>query len=560
MQRAIEQAGFGFTGWVTSCLFCLDSSGDDERARHQQAMEQRGAEREMQICHSQPHLVPPMKLVVYDDLPNPGPPPRASSFPSWVMDEGRNFASRASRASSRASMSFRRKSTVPVRISAPTDFRVVAGTSTTMLTRSLTTVPVHRGYRPLELSFQSPSNKLPELPRFSDFDFGLDNDQPQAAAVSRPPKAYSVMTEFSYQARPRTVISHAHRPSSSFNLPRKPVGSGSRRSSLATVEFLMERQAPGPSPMSSPLIPHFSLRFSNASPSIATGLAASAFPSPSPTTWPDPVVGVSRPPLSNHAPLQTSHPHDATAFASVTQRTTNLANTQTVTQTQAQAQSKALPPVPSRDSYEPPATSMNVGVYTEAEHRPFAPSMVTLSNVSRPPSRSSRVTQWLLQQTTATPPRTPTSTATMTVPVVPSTSSSSRKPSLSLSDKLSMRIRSRTLSGSTLAPSTPTIPAPVPVGFKINGTTTGISTPPVSHTTSAQTRSSTLDSRVDKDYEMPYPYASANPYPRQIQSSLHPTIHETRRRNDQNYEFHTHLYDHDVEHHRHSPTAIGVAF
>ncbi|RDW90294.1 uncharacterized protein DSM5745_02069 [Aspergillus mulundensis] len=558
MQRAIEQAGSGFTGWVSSCLFCLDSSGDDERARHRQAMEQRGAEREMQICHSQPHLVPPMKLVVYDDLPSPGPPPRASSFPSWVMDEGKNLASRAS---SRASMSFRRKSTVPVRISAPTDFRVVSGTSTTMLTRSLTTVPVHRSYRPLELSFQSPANKLPELPRFSDFDFGLDTDQPQAAAIARPPKAYSVMTDFSYQARPRTVVSHAHRPSSSFNLPRKPVGSGSRRSSLATIDLLMERQAPGPSPLSSPLIPHFSLRFSNASPSIATGLATSAFPSSSPPTpWPDSVVGVGRTPLSNHAPPQAIHSHDATASASITQRTTKPTTTQTFTQTQVK--NKALPPVPSRESYEPRTASMDVGTYIEPEHRSFAPSMATLSTSSRPQSRASRVTQWVLQQTTATPPRTPTSTAAMNAPVFPSTSSSSRKPSLSLSDKLSMRIRSRTLSGSTLTPSTPTVPAPVPVpgGFKLNSTTTGISTPPVSHTTPAQTRSSTLDSRVDKDFETPYPYASANPFPRQTQSSLHPTIHEIQQRSDPNYDYHTHPYDLDVDRHRHSATAIGVAF
>ena len=30
-----------------------------------------GVERDMQVCHTQPHLVPPMKLVVYDDLPSP---------------------------------------------------------------------------------------------------------------------------------------------------------------------------------------------------------------------------------------------------------------------------------------------------------------------------------------------------------------------------------------------------------------------------------------------------------------------------------------------------------
>ncbi|KAL2797055.1 hypothetical protein BJX66DRAFT_118754 [Aspergillus keveii] len=486
MQRAVEQAGSVFTGWITSCLSCLDSSGDDGSAGHQQAMKQKGAEREMQICHAQPHLVPPMKLTVYDDLPSPGPP-RASSFPTWVMEEGRNFASRAS---SRANMSFRRKSTVPVRIGAPTDFRRV------------TTLPdISSGFRPLELNFESPANRLPELPLFGDY--GLEQQQ---APIARPPKALSFMTEFSHQNRPRT-----HRPTSSFNLPRKPVGSGSRRSSLAMLELLMERQVP----VAHPLIPHFSTRASTAS--VATGLATSTFTSP--PTWPDQIVD--RPPPKDDPPRVS---HDATTVTPSAPRTPRTAT----------PPDKTLPPIPTKNHsppgrffYEPPATP---------DTQPLE------SSPSPSPFRSSRVTQWLLQ--TSSPSKLPS-----TPPPHP------RKPSFS--DKFSMRIRSRTLSGSTLAPSINSFN--VPGAFKAPATATA-ATPPLSHTTTAATittaRTSTLDSRLEMPSEMPYAYPMPNPVPKQTQSSnlpgMHsragPTIHEAQH----SYSY----YDHD--HHRHS--AIGVAF
>ncbi|KAL4747622.1 hypothetical protein BDW72DRAFT_182311 [Aspergillus terricola var. indicus] len=576
MQRAIEQAGSVFTGWISTCLFCLDSSGDGERARHQQAIKQRGAEREMQICHSQPHLVPPMKLVVYDDLPSPGPPSPSSSFPSWIMDEGRNLVSRAS---TRASMSFRRRSTAPLRISAPTDFRVVAGTSATLPTRALSTAPAQRPYRPLELSFQSPANRLPELPHFNDFnfDFGLDNDQPQAAAIARPPKAFSFMTDISYQCRPQTVVSHTRRPSSSFSVPRKPVGSGSRRSSLATLELLMERKTPGPTPTRHPLIPHFSVRSSTTS--VATGLATTTFPSPSPPTWLDSTVGVGSPSLSNNTPSRALQSHDATASASTIHRNPKPATPQS----QNLAQSKSLPslPVPNK-TYERVSTPVDTGagIDVDNQHRPFSPTMtMTTPNPSLPPSRSSRVTQWLLQQTTATftPPKTPTSTSPPSFQSA-TPSSSSRKPSLSLSsslsDKLSMRIRSRTLSGSTIAPSTPTVPVPVPVPAGVKTTAVSDPPPPPSRATTATARTSTLDSRIEKDFEIsgPYPYASTYPFPRQArtqtqssaQPQFHPapTIHEAQQHTNLNFDYyaygHHHHQGNDYDHHRQS--AIGVAF
>ncbi|KAL4941303.1 hypothetical protein BDV06DRAFT_5670 [Aspergillus oleicola] len=495
MQRAIEQAGSVFTGWISSCLSCLDLSGNDERVRHQQALKDRGAEREMQICHSQPHLVPPMKLVVYDDLPSPGPP-RASSFPTWVMEEGRNLASRAS---SRASMSLKRKSTAPVRISAPTDFRRV----TTL--PPISTATASREYCPLELSIHSPANRLPDLPRFSDF--GIEDGQLQQAPITRPPRVMSTVTDFSYPIR-----RHIHRPSSSFNLPRKPVGSGSRRSSLATLDLLTERQVP----IAHPLIPHFSVRSSTAS--VATGLASTTITS---RHWPDP---------NSSYPRRESHEVTTSTIH-------NIPKPQTL-------QEKFLPPVPvkaPRASYEPASTPVNTDTI-----EPF-------SNSSR--SRSSRVTQWLLQQSTTS--RTPASTR-------PSTP---RKPSLNLSDKLSMRIRSRTLSGSTLAPSINNITsASASGGFKAAAP----ATPPTTTATTVTTaRTSTLDSRIalEKDLEASYPYPSYPFAPRQTQSSFlsdenarsHPTIHEAQQQHQlsPNHPYDYYAFDHH-DHNRHS--AIGVAF
>ncbi|KAL1855140.1 hypothetical protein Plec18170_004556 [Paecilomyces lecythidis] len=183
----------------------------------------------MAVCHSQPHLVPPMKLVVYDDLPSPGPPPRSSSLPSW-LNEGRNLASRAS---NRASMTLRRKSTARLTIGAPTDFRRVQP-------------PASRvdGFRPLELSIYMPGNRLSDLPEFDEFQ--LDgNGQP-----SVPPRAVT--------PTPTIERSFSKFQNSSFQFARKPVGSGSRRSSVATMDLLLDLRRP--SATADPLIPHFAVR------------------------------------------------------------------------------------------------------------------------------------------------------------------------------------------------------------------------------------------------------------------------------------------------------------
>ncbi|KAH8705183.1 hypothetical protein BGW36DRAFT_392871 [Talaromyces proteolyticus] len=223
-----------FSAWLRSCLSCLWSQVDLEREAYGQSMQKNGVEREMQVCHSQPHLVPPMKLVFYDNLPSPSPSPRpVSSLPPW-MHETKSLASRASR---RASILVRRKTPKRPRISAPTDFR-------------RTDVPHGRvaSFRPLELSIYLAGNRLSDLPEFDAFSLNHSR-QP-----SSPEKALISPFDSSGQLR---------RQSGPFQFARKPIGSPpSRRGSMATLELqLQQTRARQSSDLAfvNPLIPHFSV-------------------------------------------------------------------------------------------------------------------------------------------------------------------------------------------------------------------------------------------------------------------------------------------------------------
>jgi hypothetical protein len=236
-----------FTAWVASCLSCPWSPADRESKSRRQAAESKGKfkiglnsilvrpdgsnsrsgiERQMEICHSQPHLIPPMKLVFYDNLPSPGPPPRSSILSTW-MAEGRNLASRPT---SWASLPAKRKRAQRPVIGPPSDFRKLD--------------PIrHRRepFHPLELSIFLPGSRLSDLPEFDKLALR------DAAQLSPPPKALSA-----HPGGPHRCCSE----SASFRLPRKPVGSGSRRSSLASVEQLADQGKES----TNPLIPHFSVR------------------------------------------------------------------------------------------------------------------------------------------------------------------------------------------------------------------------------------------------------------------------------------------------------------
>jgi hypothetical protein len=151
----------------------------------------------MKICHNQPHLVPPMKLVFYDDMPvTPQPPPPSQL--SQLVAQGRNLASRASQ---RASLSVRKKSSSRPSISDPLPIQSADG------------LPFRRRYqyRPLELSIYLPDNRLSDLPDFDIADFD------DLGEIQLPAK---VLT----RSRSEERLRHPPNPSTPKNLTTSMVG------------------------------------------------------------------------------------------------------------------------------------------------------------------------------------------------------------------------------------------------------------------------------------------------------------------------------------------------
>ncbi|KAJ5662200.1 uncharacterized protein N7477_009816 [Penicillium maclennaniae] len=233
---ALEQESSMFSGWIRSCWPCLSPGEIGQSALR---AENRGVEREMQVCHNQPHLVPPMKLVVYEDLPSPSiDHKRHNSLSSWISD-GRTLASRAS---TQASMSFKRQSTVPLKIGAPSDFRRVEGFSFQPSTPRTPPIPIK--YQPLELSIYRSGNRLSDLPEFDDFEFAEDRHRQTLAVPPRTLSPTGVRAQRCQSANARLSMS------------RKPVGSGNRRS-FRKSDYFHERAQPVH--ITSALVPHFTL-------------------------------------------------------------------------------------------------------------------------------------------------------------------------------------------------------------------------------------------------------------------------------------------------------------
>jgi hypothetical protein len=158
---------------------------------------QLGVEREMKICHHQPHLVPPMKLVFYDDMPATPQPPPPSQL-SQLVAQGRNLASRAS---GRASLSVRKKPSSRPSISGPIPIQ------------SADDLPFRRRnqYRPLELSIYLPDNRLSDLPDFNVADFD------DLGEIRLPAKALT-------RSKSEERLRHSPSPSLSKNLTTSMVG------------------------------------------------------------------------------------------------------------------------------------------------------------------------------------------------------------------------------------------------------------------------------------------------------------------------------------------------
>jgi hypothetical protein len=151
-------------------------------------------EREMKICHNQPHLIPPMKLVLYGDG-LPATRQRSSSHLSQWVTEGRN---KASRASSRASVSIKKRASRKPQIGNPSDFRRVDPPRARV-----------EPFRPLELSIYLPGNRLSPLRGFDDIDVD------ELGRLQFPERAL-------LRSRSETLLSQS---SGAYQIPRKPVAS-----------------------------------------------------------------------------------------------------------------------------------------------------------------------------------------------------------------------------------------------------------------------------------------------------------------------------------------------
>ena len=451
-------------------------------------------EREMKVCHTQPHLVPPMKLAVDSALPRPSPPAWASSTPSLEL-----YSRLPSQRSKRASLTFKRKSTAPLRISGPSEFRTVSSfaTSPRGFHPDSFILPFPGQFRPLELSFEASGNGLPDLPEFDTFQV-----EEECPVLTRPPRTLRTSADISRISRAKS-----HRPPS-FQLVRKPVGSGSRRSSLATMEQLMDKRVP----CSNPLVPHFSAH-SHAAYDLAASRHHSGYTSLDSVNGCGLIVSKPEPPKEPQASRVTIPPR-------------------TPTNTSTNLQDRPLPPIPVEDSpssgttQRPPTTPSDTRPpTTPSENR--NPNSATTT-----PTRSGRVTQWLFQSSNKASPF-----------------SSSISPWKSpFTDKNPFRIRSRTLSGSTFTSSLTSLTG----GFK--------TTPSLSSNTTAVTpaRPHHIEPRLEKELDVPMSFS--RPYiPKQVdEPAIYPTIFEGQ----QQHQHPQNGYD-EFDHNYYTTyrrSAVGLAF
>lgn len=178
-----------------------------------------GMERNIDVTYQQPHLIAPMKLTVWDEMP-PTPPP---SVTTRFFTQSKSLATKASE---RASFSVRRRTPNRPSISSPMPAVIPADARTVR----------RRSFRPLELSIYLPNNRLSDLPEFVAVSFtevGELKLPPRALlrtrsaevichelpAVSVPVKPASMFERRLSRARRDTVVSSLadSRPSSSYD-------------------------------------------------------------------------------------------------------------------------------------------------------------------------------------------------------------------------------------------------------------------------------------------------------------------------------------------------------
>ncbi|KAI1612675.1 hypothetical protein EDD37DRAFT_316921 [Exophiala viscosa] len=151
-------------GCTLTFFDCLSPSKRDSEG--DRVVPPQGVEREMQIMYQQPHLVPPMKLTVYDGLPTTPTPLPPSQLSQWVSQ---------SKASLKSGLSLRKHTSTLLSISSPRP--TMPSTNDLPLRRA-----AHE-FRPLELSIYMPNNRLSELPEFDRLSFT------DVGEIKLPPRA-----------------------------------------------------------------------------------------------------------------------------------------------------------------------------------------------------------------------------------------------------------------------------------------------------------------------------------------------------------------------------------
>ncbi|KAF2257827.1 hypothetical protein CC78DRAFT_171492 [Lojkania enalia] len=193
---------------------------------------------EMQICYDQPQRVAqPRAEPIY---PRPTTSQSMGRHVSQWVASGRDFATRASSRASIYTLTRPRRSHSKPRpsIGLPMDFRHNEGFDGADGMQSMfddTSMPVRRrrSFRPLELSIYVDNGRLSPLPDFSTSEW------------EKLPAELEIPTQALVRGRDsRTNSLISNRSTSSYLIQRKPVGSGSRRSSIQSQTELLQQSRP----------------------------------------------------------------------------------------------------------------------------------------------------------------------------------------------------------------------------------------------------------------------------------------------------------------------------
>jgi hypothetical protein len=232
----------------------------------------------MTICYEQPRSVPLSPTNPLAPRPSATRSSATHQISQWVSTS-REYAARASSRASLSVLTRPRRSHSRPTIGHPTDFRHTDGFDGIQAMIDEAPMPIRhrRSYRPLQLSIYLPDGRLSPLP---DFDTG-DSWGSHPANVEMPAQALVRGRD----ARLDSVSSLT----STFLIQRKPVGSGSRRSSLQSQTSVVAQNdrlsdaATSPTyPQPSPLpISGAGLRRAHTSGTSSPGRPLSRQPSPS---------------------------------------------------------------------------------------------------------------------------------------------------------------------------------------------------------------------------------------------------------------------------------------